>query len=301
VKPHIDSLLTRLKLSKIDLVMLPAREDVSWLAPLKEEKKAGRVRYIGVQVITDSLFPQVAAIMRNEPIDFVATDYSAAWRGAEVRILPLAQERKIAFMANFPFDRARLLKRASSTALPEWATEFDARTWPQFYLKYVLGHPAVTVVRTGTTKTAHLLDNLGGGIGRLPDEAMRKRMAELVDSIPEPPKQPAPAPSKGRITREQAQEQEAKLAPSVELSAAVLDRYVGQYEHVAAGTKVSVRRDGEKLLAKVHGESPDEMPFVARSETRFASVRFTLEFHLDGQGKVTGATWGPDGIPLERK
>src|SRR5262245_40085025 len=154
VKPHIDSLLTRLKVPTIDLVMLPARDDASWLAPLKEEKKAGRVRYIGVQVITDTLFPQVEAIMRNEPIDFIGVNYDVGSRKAEERILPLAMERKIGVMAFFALGNSsglsctgttNLFKRVGTRPLPEWAAEFDAKTWSQFFLKYVISHPAVTV------------------------------------------------------------------------------------------------------------------------------------------------------------
>ena len=100
-----------------------------------------------------------------------------------------------------------------------------------------------------------------------------------------------------------------QVQPSVVLSAATLDRYVGEYKHVAAGTMVTIRRDGDKLLVNVQESGRPEMSFVARSETRFASSIFNLEFHLDGQGRVTGATWesaGPPGvapqrIPLERK
>src|SRR5829696_2842108 len=131
--------------------------------------------------------------MRNEAIDFIGIDYSVGDRRVEEKILPLAQERKIGVMAYFPFDRNRIFQRASSTPLPEWAAEFDAKTWAQFFLKYVVSHPAVTVVRTGTTNAAHMLDNIGGGIGRLPDEATRKRMGELVDALPPtpPPKPPS--------------------------------------------------------------------------------------------------------------
>ena len=122
--------------------------------------------------------------MRNEEIDFVGTDYSVGDRRVEETLLPLAQTRKIGFLAYFPFDRSRIFQRASSTPLPAWAADFDAKSWAQFFIKYVLSHPAVTVVRTGTTKAAHMLDNIGGGIGRLPNEAMRKRMAQLVDALP---------------------------------------------------------------------------------------------------------------------
>src|SRR5581483_5189720 len=163
--------------------------------------KEGKVRYIGVHtLLPPANFPigptgrMLETIMRTEPIDFVGTDYSVGDRRVEATILPLAQEKKIAFMAYFPFDRSRIFERASSTPLPEWASEFDAKTWAQFFLKYVVSHPAVTVARTGTTNPAHMLDDIAGGIGRLPDEAMRKRMAQLVDSLPATRAAAAPPP-----------------------------------------------------------------------------------------------------------
>jgi aryl-alcohol dehydrogenase-like predicted oxidoreductase len=132
------------------------------------------------------VFARLESFMRSEPIDFVGFDYSVADRRADQTLLPLAQERKIGVLAYFPFDRSRIFNRASSTPLPDWASDFDATTWAQFFLKYVISHPAVTVVRTGTSNPKHMLDNIGGGIGRLPDESTRKRMAELVDSWPPP-------------------------------------------------------------------------------------------------------------------
>jgi aryl-alcohol dehydrogenase-like predicted oxidoreductase len=195
VNAHIDTWLARIKAPKIDLVMLPPQGDGTWLAALKEEKKAGRVRYIGVQVIVDARFPDLESVMRNEPIDFIGVHYDVGDRRAEERILPLAQERKIAVMAFFPFSNnggvscgsgLNLFARVGTRPLPDWAAEFDAKTWAQFFLKYVISHPAVTVARVGTTKPAHMLDNIGGGIGRLPNEATRKRMAEFIDSLPRP-------------------------------------------------------------------------------------------------------------------
>jgi aryl-alcohol dehydrogenase-like predicted oxidoreductase len=192
VRAQVDASLARLKVQKIDLVMVIAistAEISTELAVLREMKKEGRVRYIGV---TDLLpppnmkvpvVPNLETIMRNEAIDFVGFDYSANDRRAEATLLPLAQERKIGVLAYFTFDRGRIFKRVGTAPVPEWAAEFDAKTWPQFFLKYVISHPAVTVARTGTTNPQHLLENIGGGIGRLPDEAMRKRMAALVDSL----------------------------------------------------------------------------------------------------------------------
>jgi aryl-alcohol dehydrogenase-like predicted oxidoreductase len=302
VKGAMEEKFAAFKVPKIDLVMVGSGADMpTHLGVLREMKKAGRVRYIGVHHLAFPknapmpTFGELEAVMRNEPIDFIGTDYSVGDRRLEETILPLAQEKKIAVMAYFPFDRSRIFQRASSTPLPEWAAEFDAKTWAQFFLKYVVGHAAVTVVRTGTTKAEHMLDNLGGGMGRLPDEAMRKRMAELVDALPPTPPPGPPKP-----------QQQAPQEPPVELSASILDRYVGEYEYAAAKQTVTIRRDGERLLLKISGSMP-EGALVARSETRFTAPwpEATIEFQLDGKGKVTGAMveqfGGGQHIPLVRK
>jgi hypothetical protein len=219
--------------------------------------------------------------MRSEQIDVAATDYSVGDRRVEETILPLALERKIAFMAYFPFDRGRIFKRFGNTPLPAWAAEFNAKTWAQFCLKYVLSHPAVVVAREGTTDPAHMLDNIGGGTGRLPNEAMRKRMAELVDALPPAP----PGPLK-----------------AVELPAAILDRYAGEYT-TPAGATVTFRREGTTLFVKLPN-APQEVPLAARSEIRFGDPQSRVfEFHVDSQGKVTGAFMeqGPRPLKLVRK
>jgi len=139
-----------------------------------------------------------------------------------------------------------------------------------------------------------MLDNIGGGIGRLPNEAMRKRMAALVDTFP-----PTPVPAPMTINMPQ---QQANQAPPVAVTAAVLDRYVGEYKYEAAGQTVTIRRDGDRLLVKISGNAP-EGPLTARSETRFQGpFGLVYEFHVDGRGKVTGATveQGPFRIPLVR-
>jgi aryl-alcohol dehydrogenase-like predicted oxidoreductase len=298
VRAQIESKLATFKVPRIDLLQMMADVDVpTHLAVLREMKKEGRVRYIGVsdlapppQFKNAPFYAKLESIMRNEPIDFIGVDYSVGDRRVEERILPLAQERKIGVMAYFPFDRSRIFQRAASTPLPEWAAEFDAKTWAQLFLKYVVSHPAVTVVRTGTTQASHMLDNIGGGIGRLPNEAMRTRMAQLVDALPPTPPAAPPQPPPPQ-------------APPVVLSAAILDRYVGEYRYAAVGTIVTFRRDGDRLLVKVSGNMP-EGPLVARSESRFgAPWGATIEFQLDGQGKATGAVvvQGPYRIALERQ
>ena len=295
LKAALDEKFAMFKVSKFDAVMISSAADAKQLAVLRDLKKDGRIRYIGVHHLAFPAnasmppFGNLEALMRSDSIDFIGTDYHAGDRRLEEKILPLAIERKIGVMAYFTFDRGRLFKRVGTTPLPEWAGEFDARTWPQFFLKYVLSHPGVIMARTGTTNAAHMLDNIGGGIGRLPNEAMRKRMAELVDTFP-PNAAPAAPASQG---------------PTVALSTAVLDRYVGEYKS-AAGFTATIRRDGDKLFVKP-GTNP-EAPLTARSETRFQDPRGPFfEFQLDAQGKVTGAVLeqqGPQGlqkIPLERK
>jgi aryl-alcohol dehydrogenase-like predicted oxidoreductase len=122
--------------------------------------------------------------MRNEPLDFIGLDYAVDNRDVEETILPLAAERKIGVLVYVPFGRTRLWQRVEGKELPDWAAEFDATTWAQFFIKYALSHPAVTVVTPATSQARHMVDNIGGGIGSLPDDAMRKRMAELVDALP---------------------------------------------------------------------------------------------------------------------
>jgi aryl-alcohol dehydrogenase-like predicted oxidoreductase len=282
VNTHVETLLARLGVPRLDLVMLPPQGDPMHLAALQEEKQAGRVRYIGVQVIDDPVYPQLESIMRSEPIDFIGVDYDVGNRArVEETILPLAQERKIGVMAFFPFGNAggvsctpsgtSLFSRVANRPLPEWAAEFDARTWAQFFLKYVISHPAVTVARVGTTRATHMLDNIGGGIGRVPDEATRRRMAELIDSFPQV----------ALATPQSAHGPTGSLA----LSAAVLDRYVGEYR-TSGGIILTFRRYGTMLVAKV-GSNPDTVIY-GRSETRFQLGRDFIEFQLDSGGKANG-------------
>ena len=184
-KAQIEASFARFKVPKIDLIQVHNLGDVpTQLAVLKQLKKEGRVRYIGVTSTMDSQYPQLESIMRNEPIDFIGVDYAVDNRNVEQTILPLAQQRKIGVLAYAPFGRTALFRRAGATPLPEWAAEFDAKTWGQFFLKYIISHPAITVVTPATSQAKNMLDNIGGGIGRLPNDATRKRMADLVDTWP---------------------------------------------------------------------------------------------------------------------
>ncbi|MES2521269.1 MAG: aldo/keto reductase [Gemmatimonadota bacterium] len=303
VRAVMEEKFAAFKVSKIDLVMVGSGGDVvTQLGVLKEMKKEGKVRYIGVHHLAFPAnapmptFGNLDEIMRTEPIDFIGTDYSVGDRRVEEKLLPLAMERKIGFMAYFPFDRARFFNRAKEMPLPAWASEFDAKTWAQFSLKYVLSHPAVTMARTGTTNPAHMLENIGGGIGRLPNEAMRKRMAAFVDALP-----PTPVPAPQQINMQGPPG--APQAPPMVLAAAVLDRYVGEYTYAATGQTVTVRRDGDRLFMKITGNAPEGV-LIPRSEQRFQGpFGLVFDFKSDSQGKTTSAMveQGPNRIPLEKK
>jgi aryl-alcohol dehydrogenase-like predicted oxidoreductase len=203
LRAHIETSFARVKVPRIDLIQVHVNADPTHLVLLRELKQEGRLRYIGVHAGYDHQLAQLESMMRNETIDFVGIRYTIDSRKVEDTILPLAQERKLGVLAYFPFggnigrDRkvtSSVFRRVGTTPLPEWAADFDATTWGQFFLKYVVSHPAVTAVRAGTTRATHMLDNIGGGIGRLPDEATRRRMAALIDALPAAAPAGPPAP-----------------------------------------------------------------------------------------------------------
>jgi aryl-alcohol dehydrogenase-like predicted oxidoreductase len=184
-RAEIDTSFERAGKDPIDLIQVHNLGDVpTQLGILKELKEAGRVRYIGVTTTDADRYDDLAAIMRSEPIDFIGVDYAVDSREAADTILPLAADRGIGVLVYAPFGRTRLWSRVRGREVPEWASEIDADTWAQFFLKYVISHPAVTVATPATSKAENMIDNLGGGRGRLPDEAMRRRMEALVDELP---------------------------------------------------------------------------------------------------------------------
>ncbi len=169
----------------IDLVQVHNMGDVRTQLPiLRQYKEKGRVRYIGVTTTFEGQYAELVQTMRSEPIDFIGTNYAIDDRQAEETILPLARDRGIAVLAYAPFGRTRLWGRVAGRKLPDWASEFDATSWAQFFLKYVASHPAVTAITPATSRPANMADNMGGATGRLPDAAMKKRMIELVEGFP---------------------------------------------------------------------------------------------------------------------
>ena len=173
-----------LRTNRVDLMQVHNLVDVqTHLATLREWKQQGRIRYLGITHHEAGAFPDVEKIMRSEKLDFLQINYSLMEREAEERVLPLAQERGVAVIVNRPFGAGDLFGKVRSKPLPDWATEFDCRSWAQFFLKWIVGHPGVTCAIPATDKPGHLEDNMQGGVGRLPDENMRRRMVELVSSL----------------------------------------------------------------------------------------------------------------------
>src|SRR5436309_6069616 len=173
-----------LRTKRIDLMQVHNLVDVhTHLATLREWKEQGRIRYVGITHHEAGAFGEMEKLMRSEKLDFVQINYSLMEPEAEQSLLPLARERGIAVLANRPFGAGDLFDKVRSKPLPDWASEFDCRSWAQFFLKWIVANPAVTCAIPATDKARHLEDNMQGGIGRLPDAKMRRRMIELIASL----------------------------------------------------------------------------------------------------------------------
>jgi aryl-alcohol dehydrogenase-like predicted oxidoreductase len=175
--------LQRLKTTKVDLLQLhnvaSARQSLS---QLRDWKAAGRCRYIGVTSTYPRDYAAMEAIIRREKPDFVQVDYSMDNRDAEKRIIPAAAEAGAAVLTALPLGRTSLFRAVKGKSVPEWASEFDAATWGQFFLKFLLGNPNVTAVIPGTGNPEHMTDNLGAARGRMPDAQQREKMVAVLSS-----------------------------------------------------------------------------------------------------------------------
>jgi diketogulonate reductase-like aldo/keto reductase len=159
---------------------------LSWeghLETLLEDKAAGRVRYLGVTTSHGRRHEEVERAMATQPLDFVQFTYNILDREAEARLLPLAAERGQAVLVNRPFRQKELFRRFAHHPLPEWAKEIDCANWAQFFLKFVVSHPAVTCAIPATSRVDHMEENMGALYGRLPDAALRERMIRHVESL----------------------------------------------------------------------------------------------------------------------
>ncbi|HQS58062.1 MAG: aldo/keto reductase [Gallionellales bacterium 35-53-114] len=166
--------------------LLQVHNLLSWeahLPTLFTMKANGRLRYTGITTSHGRRHGDMEQLMKSQPLDFIQLTYNLYDREAEQRLLPLALERGIAVIVNRPFQQGALLRRLARHPLPSWAAEIDCSNWAQFALKFVISHPAVTCAIPATTRVAHVLENMGTASGRLPDQAMRARMAAFVDSL----------------------------------------------------------------------------------------------------------------------
>jgi aryl-alcohol dehydrogenase-like predicted oxidoreductase len=184
---EMEASLRRLRTDRIDLMQIHnAGADLGamadQLALLREWKARGVSRYVGVTHSQASANERLVALVEREKLDFVQMNYSMAERSVERRLLPAAAESGTAVLINLPFARGKLFSAVRGKQVPEWAAEFEAASWGQFFLKYVLAHEAVTCVIPGTDKPEYMLDNLNAGRGRLPDAAMRRKMIEFLDA-----------------------------------------------------------------------------------------------------------------------
>jgi len=174
------------KLLKTDMIdLMQIHNLLDWkihLPILRKWKEAGRIRYVGITHYTVSAFADLEAVMRAEPLDFVQFNYSAVDRAAERRLLPLAAERGIAVLANYPLASGSALRAMRGGALPDWAAEIDCTSWSQLLLKFAVSHPAMTCAIPGTGNPDHMADNARAGLGRMPDAAMRERIAALCSA-----------------------------------------------------------------------------------------------------------------------
>ncbi|TDG15424.1 aldo/keto reductase [Seongchinamella unica] len=175
----------RMNVKRFDLIAV--HNLVDWktqLATLRAWKSEGKVRYIGITTSHGRYHPELLDIMRREPLDFVQFSYNIDNRIAEEALLPLARDNGIATMINRPFQRGALFRRSGDTPLPEVAGDLDCSSWGQFYLKFILGHPAVTCLIPATSRTHHMEDNMGANVGRVPDAVQRAEMLRVFNALP---------------------------------------------------------------------------------------------------------------------
>ncbi|MGM0769560.1 MAG: aldo/keto reductase [Pseudomonadota bacterium] len=183
-REQIETSFQRIGKSVIDLIQVHNLGDVpTQFGILKELREEQRVRYIGVTTTFPRQYEDLERTMEREPLDFIGIDYAIDNLTMEERILPLARDKGIGVLVYAPFGRTRLWEKVKGQAVPDWAAEFDAHSWGQFFLKFVVAHPDVTAATPATSKARHMADNMGAALGALPDGDMRQRMIRHIDSL----------------------------------------------------------------------------------------------------------------------
>ena len=181
---QMEASFERMRVQRMDLMQVHNLVDVeTHTQTLLEMKQSGKARYIGITHYSASAHEEVARWLRTGRYDFLQINYSLAERHAERSLLPLAADRQVAVLANRPFGEGSMFRKVKGRALPAWAKELGIESWAQFFLKWIVSHPAVTCAIPGTGNPAHVKDNLGAGRGVLPDAATRRRMAAYFDAL----------------------------------------------------------------------------------------------------------------------
>ncbi len=181
---QMEDSLSKWGLERFDLMQIHNLRD--WqvhLKTLRDWKAAGKIRYIGITTSHGRYHGELDTILRNEQFDFVQLSYNIEDRSVEQSLLPLAAERGIAVLVNRPFQRGELFSKVKGQTLPGWASDINCTSWGQFFLKFIVSHPAVTCAIPATTKVHHLQDNMAAGFGHLPDAVMRKRMGDFYAAL----------------------------------------------------------------------------------------------------------------------
>jgi len=181
---QMESSFRLMRTRRMDLMQVHNLKDVAVHAKtLREWKDAGRISYLGITHYHSGAYSELERLVKSREWDFAQFNYSMAEREAEARLLPACAEAGVAVIANRPFSQGALFPRVKGKALPAWAAEFDCTSWAQFFLKHILSQPAVTCAIPGTSRVSHLRDNLGAGMGRLPDPKTRRRMVEYLEQL----------------------------------------------------------------------------------------------------------------------
>lgn len=178
---QMNSSINLMKAEPMDLMQV--HNLVDWKTHLKtlfNWKETGKIRYIGITHYHSGGYAQMEKIMKNESLDFIQINYNLNEQDAAERILPLAQDKGIAVLINRPYDGGSLFQSIKNKKLPSWADEFDANSWGQIFLKFILANPAVTCVIPGTSKPKHMKDNVQAGFGNLPTTAHLRKIQDLL-------------------------------------------------------------------------------------------------------------------------
>jgi diketogulonate reductase-like aldo/keto reductase len=181
---QMEESMRRMRAKRLDLMQVHNLTDVkTQLETLRAWKEQGRIRYLGITHHHEGAYPELERLIKSEKLDFAQFNYNVATTAAEARLLPLCAEYQTAVIVNRPFEEGGLFRTVKGKELPKWAEEFDCNSWAQFFLKFILSHPAVTCAIPATRNPDYVVDNMGAALGRLPDAAMRRRMVQHMRSL----------------------------------------------------------------------------------------------------------------------